>query len=385
MSFQPPVYTGQQTENSRETFRSFRAEAQQARRDRTGKGRGKGRAEVADLTPKQQSLQSMFAPPTDLMFHGDFEMAKTAARSEGRWLLVNIQKNDEFACHALNRDVWKDDYAKAVIANSLVFWMDTVETSTGQRFATLYKVTSYPHVALVDPRTGEQSKIILSGGPLSASDFVERVQDYIQRHTITPFVSDPLDSTTLSSSSSSSSSTTSTTSTTSMATATTTAASSGKSGRQREEEEEEAALQAALAASMVDVGGEDTSSSSSSSSSDAAPTPLPVLPLQPVVAVQNYGPVPAEPDSTSTKEETTRLRIRLSSGKQVVRKFRKDDTVRGLFAVVRTLLDAEGDSVVQTKEFELRAGYPPKILSGALDTTLSESNMENAQVTVALL
>ena len=36
--------------------------------------------------------------------------------------LINIQKNDVFACHSLNRDVWKDDYAKAMISDSLVFW-----------------------------------------------------------------------------------------------------------------------------------------------------------------------------------------------------------------------------------------------------------------------
>jgi hypothetical protein len=378
-----PVYAGQprRSDQSRETFRSFRAEAQQARRNRTGKSSqaSNGRADVTDLTPKQQSLQSMFAPPTDLMFQGDFEMAKTAARSKGRWLLVNLQKNDEFSCHALNRDVWKDDYAKAVIGNSLVFWMDTVETNLGQRFATLYKVSSYPHVALIDPRTGEQSKIILSGGTMTARDFVEKVQDYIQRHTIAPFnsISDGGGGSGGGSSSSSSSSSNNSSSTDPSSVPTTTS-----SARQREEEEEEAELQAALAASMVDETSNATTTTTNNNSAEPSPSP----PVPPLVNVTDYGVSPTEPDATSTpKEELTRLRIRLPSGKQLVRAFRKDNTVCNLFATVRVLLDEHGDAVVCAQNFELRSGYPPKILSDSLENTLTDAKLENATVQVSML
>jgi hypothetical protein len=315
----------------------------------------------------------MFAPPVDIMFQGDFETAMTAARSGGRWLLVNVNKNDVFQCHALNRDVWKDDYVKATISHSLIFWSDSVENGPGQRFATLYKVTDYPHVALIDPRTGEQSKIILSGGALSAADFVERVQDYVQRHTITSFTT----GTSFSSSSSTPASSAAST------------AGSSLVGRKKEEEEEEAALQAALAASMVDDSSSSSSSSSSNNSNNnsGSSAPISAAPsssslLSPSSAARDYGVPPIEPDAT-TKEGTTRLRIRLPSGKQAVRKFNQSDTVRGLFAVVRQMLNEEGyDAMVASKDFELRAGYPPQMLSSKLDDTLQEAKLESAQVQV---
>ena len=395
-----PMYDGQprRSTNSRETFRSFRQEAQQARRSRTqtNNSKNKGRADVADLTPKQKSLQTMFAPPVDIMFQGDFEMAKAAARSSGRWLLINIQKNDVFACHSLNRDVWKDDYAKAMISDSLVFWFATMDSGPGQRFATLYKVTEFPHVALVDPRTGEQSKIILSGGEMTSRDFVERVQDYVQRHAITPF-----DSNSSSSSNSNSNSNSSTTSTASSSSSNTsllpnqqpsTRPSTSSSGRKREEEDEDAMLQRALAASLMDSNDNASSSISSASattvsaststSSSVEPTVAPPSPPKPVL--QDYGTAPTEPETTIPTSETTRLRLKLSTGKQVVRKFLKQNTVRELFAVVRQLLDAEEGSDTNSTNFELRAGFPPKILSGGLDDTLTEAGICNASVNVVI-
>ena len=375
-----PVYAGQprRAGSNRETFRSFRAEAQQARRNRTSSANNRGgRADVADLTPKQKSLQTMFAPPIDIMFQGDFEMAKAAARSGGRWLLVNIQKNDVFQCHALNRDVWKDDHAKAIITDSLVFWFDTVENGPGSHFATLYKVNTYPHVALIDPRTGEQAKIILSGGLLTPRDFVERVQDYVQRNAITPF-----DTGSTSSSSSSSASSVSSVSSrqSSMVSLPRTSSTSTSTGRKREEEDEDAALQAALAASLMDS---DTKMSSTANSAHSSEPSAPAPPVPP--SIQDYGTPPLEPDAATDSNETTRLRLRLSNGKQVVRKFRKDDTVRGLFAVVRQLLDMEGDADISSKNFELRAGYPPKVLSDDTKQTLQGASLENAQVAVRLL
>ena len=371
-----PVYAGEprSSGNSREMFRSFRAEAKQARL----RGKSTRRAGVERLTTKQKVLQTMFAPPVDIMFQGDFKMAKNAARSGERWLLVNVNKRDIFDCHALNRDVWRDDYVKATISDSLVFWSDTIENGPGQRFATLYKVADYPHVALIDPRTGEQSKIILSGGQLSATDFVERVQDYVQRHTITSFHTSVPSSASSSSSSSTSSSSA--------------APATGSSGRKKEEDDGEAALQAALAASMVDDSANSGSGSSGNSSvlGSAAPPPSSSSSsssssstlVSPPPATRDYGVPPTEPDATM-KEGTTRLRIRLPSGKHLVRKFNQSDTVRGLFAVVRQMLNEDGsDAMAASKDFELRAGYPPQMLSSMLDDTLQEARLESASVEV---
>ena len=70
-------------------------------------------------------LADMFAPPHHLLFkEGGFEGAREMAKSNRRWLLVNLQRDSEFACHALNRDVWRDELAENLIREGFVFWQD---------------------------------------------------------------------------------------------------------------------------------------------------------------------------------------------------------------------------------------------------------------------
>ena len=48
------------------------------------------------------------------------------ARSEGatncKWLLVNIQDTQEFACQVLNRDVWNNPKVKDTVKANFIFW-----------------------------------------------------------------------------------------------------------------------------------------------------------------------------------------------------------------------------------------------------------------------
>ena len=36
--------------------------------------------------------------------------------------MVNLQSNDEFASHQLNRDTWSNPTVKSTIQNSFIFW-----------------------------------------------------------------------------------------------------------------------------------------------------------------------------------------------------------------------------------------------------------------------
>ena len=60
-------------------------------------------------------LSSMFSPNASLTFHGSFQSARAAAKDGKKWLLVNIQSENEFACHALNRDVWQDGIVESIV------------------------------------------------------------------------------------------------------------------------------------------------------------------------------------------------------------------------------------------------------------------------------
>jgi UBX domain-containing protein 7 len=48
--------------------------------------------------------------------------ARALAKSERKWLLVNIQDEIVFASHMLNRDTWADDVVQNVVLSSFVFW-----------------------------------------------------------------------------------------------------------------------------------------------------------------------------------------------------------------------------------------------------------------------
>ena len=41
---------------------------------------------------------------------------------QGRWILVNVQNAQEFACQVLNRDVWSHIPIKQIIQSNFVFW-----------------------------------------------------------------------------------------------------------------------------------------------------------------------------------------------------------------------------------------------------------------------
>jgi len=73
--------------------------------------------------PEPARLSDMFAPPTHLIHKaGGFQGARVMAKDSKRWLLVNIQRDSEFASHALNRDVWRDELVENLIREGFIFW-----------------------------------------------------------------------------------------------------------------------------------------------------------------------------------------------------------------------------------------------------------------------
>jgi len=40
-------------------------------------------------------------------------------------MLVNIQSDSDFACHALNRDVWKDEMVESLVQSGFIFWQQS--------------------------------------------------------------------------------------------------------------------------------------------------------------------------------------------------------------------------------------------------------------------
>lgn len=111
------------------------------------------------LLARPERLSDLFRPPLDIIYRGSFDEARNIARIQNRWLLVNLQDTTEFACQMLNRDLWREADVKAFIKEHFIFCQLAADSSQGTRYKNYYPVQSYPHYALLDPRTGERVKV----------------------------------------------------------------------------------------------------------------------------------------------------------------------------------------------------------------------------------
>ena len=100
------------------------------------------------------ALAALFRPP-DYCFHGTFDQAKTFAAKEKKWLLVNILGIDCFPSNQLNRDTWAHDTVQSTVVTYFTFWQQQSGTPHGDQYSALYRVSEFPHCAIIDPRTGE--------------------------------------------------------------------------------------------------------------------------------------------------------------------------------------------------------------------------------------
>ncbi|RUS32715.1 thioredoxin-like protein [Jimgerdemannia flammicorona] len=130
---------------------------------------------AAESASLQGWLADLFRPPFDIMFKDDFdsrfwfdchalahyfsfllpdEQARNKARAEMKWLMVNIQNVTEFACQVMNRDLWSNLPVKELVRENFVFMQYGSESTEGKRYINLYPIDNYPHVAIIDPKTG---------------------------------------------------------------------------------------------------------------------------------------------------------------------------------------------------------------------------------------
>lgn len=115
--------------------------------------------EPTDMTDeREQAMNDLFAPPEynePLPYYSAIEKAK----SEGKWILVNIQQAEVFASHTLNRDVWRDETISDIMNGNFLFWQRDDKSTEGDRFCQYHQCGSrLPHICIIDPRTGRKLK-----------------------------------------------------------------------------------------------------------------------------------------------------------------------------------------------------------------------------------
>ena len=216
--------------------------------------------------------------------------------------------------------------------------MDT--TSEGRTYVQRYQVNDFPHVAIIDPRTGRllwRKEGWTQVDPLRADTFAEMAMDFCSRNSFDRPPQAP------------------------------------RPGNKRPVQElsEDEQLQAAMRASMQEqddnhddddqdeyvMDDDDDDEVEVMDPPDSKPAATPSF-RQELLALT----VPDEPASGGA-----RLQFRMPDGKRLVRKFAPTDTVRLLYAfVTQTVPDDVVTDVV------LMAGFPPRDLRDDLDKIVDE-------------
>jgi len=152
-----------------DAFRDFQAEA---RLQEAGNNQSLPRG-------KKKTLHDLFRPPIDLLHKGTFDTAKIDGQEHSKWLLVNVQDVREFPCQQLNRDVWSNEAVRNIVKEYFVLWQVYRDSNEGERFIQFYHVTSYPYLAVLDPRTGEK---MVEWGFMDAQAFCECATAFVLEH-----------------------------------------------------------------------------------------------------------------------------------------------------------------------------------------------------------
>ncbi|KAF9946656.1 hypothetical protein BGZ72_000141 [Mortierella alpina] len=294
---------------ARDAFRDFAAEAATL---------------GGDTSPKTSRLADLFKAPLDMMARGDFDQSRNVAKNETKWLMVNIQEAGVFACQVLNRDLWSDKSVKEIVKENFVFLQFYSDSVEGKKYAAYYPLKTFPHIAIIDPRT---------------------VSEFLDMHSLTDSTSKPSQP------------------------------KKKKLVKDVSDMTEEEQLQAAMVASM----GGDPSTAINLEDQEETPstsTPEEAAPAAAVVSVfDSIQPVHhEEPTDPAT---STRIGFRLSDGSRLMHRFSKTAPVRVLFEYIKSEVED-----ARTQPFELV--FIGKQLLEDVDKTLAEVGVENAQIMVQM-
>eukprot|EP00178_Gracilaria_changii_P000024 TRINITY_DN1000_c0_g1_i1.p1 TRINITY_DN1000_c0_g1~~TRINITY_DN1000_c0_g1_i1.p1 ORF type:complete len:339 (+),score=110.98 TRINITY_DN1000_c0_g1_i1:823-1839(+) len=116
---------------------------------------------------------------------GSLQRAQQVALQNKLWLLVNMQRADVFACHAMNRDVWSDAPLQQLLASHFVFVQRDERSEEGERYRRFYPYRSVPHVAVIDPRSGERVRVWGGDGEAVARELlVSELEDFVGSNSV---------------------------------------------------------------------------------------------------------------------------------------------------------------------------------------------------------
>ncbi|KAF9104470.1 hypothetical protein BGX29_001840 [Mortierella sp. GBA35] len=315
---------------ARDAFRDFAAEAATM---------------GGDSSPKTSRLADLFKAPLDMMARGDFDQSRNVAKNETKWLMVNIQEAGVFACQVLNRDLWSDQSVKEIVKENFIFLQFYSDSVEGKKYAAYYPLKTFPHIAIIDPRTAERMHVWSK--TIDPIDFRSDVTEFLDFHSLTDSASKP------------------------------SLPKKKKIVKDVSDMTEEEQLQAAMMASM----GDDPSNAIDIPEDDQEDVSTPLDdedPLPEVVEESVFESIkPVRHEEPTDMATSTRIGFRLSDGSRLMHRFSKSAPIRVLFEYIKSEVED-----ARTQPFELI--FIGKPLLGDIDKTLTEVGVENAQIMVQM-
>lgn len=332
-------------------------------------------AGASEASSKSSMLAEMYRPPLEIMSCLPWEEARKQGKEKEKWILVNIQDPAIFDCQVLNRDIWKNPGIMDSVKENFIFMQYTKNDPSGNQYVQYYfsdreSQDAYPHIAIVDPRTGEQVKV-WSGPPApKAMDFLMQLHEFLDRYSLKATAKNPV------------------------ARRKPEVKKETQVEKMTEEQMMEMALQNSLVGSEAsrgvdpddltrNVGGHgqgievsddimDMPDRSNSELENGNPTPLSPTPFA-LISPSHPHSEPA-PDAATT----TRIQFRHPTGR-VVRRFALSDPVRRIYEWLRAS-PLEGKGGI---EFELI--YLQKNLIQFLENSIEQAGLKNGTVMVEFL
>ena len=327
----------------------------------------------------------MYRPPSELLSHfRDWDEARAAGRAQRRWLLVNIQDPSVFDCQLLNRDVWKHEGIRETVRAHFLLIQYPKDDQRAAPYRAYYfpdadDPDAYPHVAVVDPRTGEEVKRWRGRPAPKPADFLMQLHEFLDRYSLEDGAKNPV------------------------------ARRKPEPPRpariERMTEEEQLAM--AMKASLENGGGDGDAAAGAGADPDELTRSVGALDA--LDASAHDAPGPKSPDTASeeappssaatpspfalisaahphaeppaTQPDTTRVQFKLPAGGRVVRRFALADPVRRLYEWIKADPAAVGaPDGTPAGEFEL-VSMGRKLIEN-LHASVLEAGLKNGTVMV---
>lgn len=326
----------------------------------------------------------MYRPPFEIISPLSLEDARTEAREEEKWILVNVQDSSLFACQTLNRDIWKAAEVIATVKENFLFLQMDRNGMDGRDYIRYYLQKAadpsarfdpaiaelFPHIAIIDPRTGEQVKV-WNDVPKEPMEFVMQLHEFLERYSLKVNAKNPVQRT---------------------------SKVKPNVAHMTEDEMMQLAMQNSLGAAGPFTEGDPDSLTKDTPDPDLmdfednskGKEPAVVEDDEPTLFSRiRAGAHHVEPPPGA---ETTRIQFKMHDGTRTVRRFLLKDRVERLFEYVKADLlpeheakkpEEERSSVSGEREFGL-VGLGKKLID-LLDITVDEAGLRNGTVMVEVM